>query len=89
MFTQAEKNLFLNLLDAMQVMHRSRGSTMSENLFLLWDKPRSNAPQTVSILVGADGISVPTCPVGVTVEITETADGYRHTSRYDHTGRLD
>lgn len=43
----------------------------------------------VVVVVGPDGISVPTCPVGVTVEIQESADGYRHTSRYDHTGRLD
>ena len=43
----------------------------------------------VTVLVGEDGISVTACPVGVTVEITETADGYRHTSRYDHIGRLD
>ncbi|CAB4162683.1 hypothetical protein UFOVP785_87 [uncultured Caudovirales phage] len=89
MFTQAEKNLFLNLLDTMQSMHQSLGSGMSEDLNLLRGKLRSTSPQPVTVLVGEDGIDVPTCPVGVTVEITETGDGYRHTSRYDHTGRLD
>lgn len=89
MFTQAEKNLFLNLLDAMQSMHQSLGSGMSEDLNLLRGKLRATSHQTVFVQVGEDGIDVRYCPVGVTVEIAEIGDGCRYTSRYDHTGRLD
>lgn len=64
-------------------------STTPEQLLSVFSPFPVKAPHTVTVRVGEDGIDVPVCPIGVTVEITETADGYRHTSRYDHTGRLD
>ena len=80
--------LLANLGDALECCEGSYIENMTEaEIQALHDS--YDTERKVVVICGDDGIDVPSCPVGVTVQITETIDEYSHTSVYGHTGRLD
>jgi len=80
--------LLSNLGDALDCCGGSDIENMTEaEIQALYDS--YDTERKVVVTCGDDGIYVPSCPVGVTVQITESIDEYSHTSVYDHTGRLD